>query len=65
MAKTKTCYIIIAKDSSDPRTSVFAGLNGTNLNIPVGVKTRIPADLYEKVLTKGNLKDRVTYLGDA
>lgn len=58
----KKCVIIISKDASDPREQVFAGLNGTNLSIPVGCKVTVPFEIYDKVLSQGNLKDRVTLI---
>lgn len=51
--------IRINKDENDPREIVFAGYNGFTINIPVGEDTVIPKAIYDNVLIKGNLKERI------
>lgn len=62
--KKKNVNIIIGKDPTDPRETVFASWQGKALSIPVGVKTSVPEVYYTNVLKDGYLKERVTLLGD-
>ena len=60
----KETQIIIVKDASDTAETKFCGFNGKNYSLSVGKAIWVPSELYDYVLSKGNLKDRVQKLGE-
>lgn len=59
----KEYQIYIAKTSSKKDTE-FAAYNLKSYSLPVGRPIWVDADLYDHVLTKGNLKERVSKLAE-
>lgn len=51
--------IKITKSENDEDETKFASYNLKGMRIPVGEECTVPYELYDKVLSKGNLKDRV------
>lgn len=54
--------ILIAESDNDRRDTIFASYNGKSIAIPVGEEVWIPKMFYTAVLSKGNLKGRVSKL---
>ncbi len=59
----KEVQVIITKDESDERETIFCSHNLKGITIQVGQPVWIPEEHYE-VLKKGNLQGRVTKIAE-
>lgn len=59
----KEYQIFIAKTGTDKAQTKLVGYNLKEIVIPVGEATWVPSEYYDKVLSKGSLKERVSVLG--
>lgn len=58
----KEYQIFITKDQSKKSETEFASYNLKAYSLKVGEPIWVPSELYDYVLSKGNLKDRVQKL---
>ena len=59
----KEVQVVITKDGADPRERIFVSHNLQAMTIEVGKPCWIPEEHY-KILSKGNLKERVTKISE-